>query len=187
MRFARRSSILIVLLMLAGCGGDDDATPGTDGGSPPVDARVQMDAPMLPSGTYESVAPIFDRACSFASCHGGAGDGAGGLNFEAAERAGQSYDEILVNQPACQYDAMDLVEPNDPENSWLYVKMAGPHDGPDIDFTPEDGWTFDPGTSCRGTSPGDFGQLMPQGVTMPTADAAIVRAWIENGAPGPTE
>ncbi|UJR85935.1 hypothetical protein [Sandaracinus amylolyticus] len=186
MRFARLSSLMLSLSMiLAACGGDDDGSTPDDAGS--ADARTPVDAPMAPQGTYESVAPIFDRACSFASCHGGAGDGAGGLNFEAAERAGQSYDEILVNQPACQYDAMDLVEPNDPENSWIYVKMAGPHDGPDIDFTPEAGWTFDPGTTCRGTTPGDFGQLMPQGVTMPSADAAIVRAWIENGAPGPTE
>ena len=106
--------------------------------------------------------------------------------------------EVLVGQAACQYDAMPLVDPGRPENSWLMVKLVGPHMGGRIEFTPAMDW--DPGLTpdamgrypasiCPLTDRGEisFVVLMPQGSSMGlSADRVeLIRTWILNGAPGP--
>src|SRR5687768_13680702 len=73
--------------------------------------------------TYENVAAIFEASCSFRSCHGGTGVGAGALNFVRARENEISYDRLLVSVPSCMYDIMPLVDPFHPENSWLMVKI----------------------------------------------------------------
>lgn len=103
----------------------------------------------------------------------------------------------LVDHDACQYSAMPLVTAGDPERSWLYLKVAGPHMGTTLDFTPADDW--DPGivpdamgnyptSTCPLTSRGDitFGVMMPQGSPgLDASRAETIRLWIEAGAPGP--
>jgi hypothetical protein len=150
-----------------------------------------------PEGTYEQVAGIFQRSCAFRTCHGGIGSGASMLNLEMP--AGGSLRDELVGVPSCQYSAMPLVDPGDPANSWLMVKLEGPHAMGRIEFTPAASW--DPGierdpatgrypaSQCPLTQDGEisFGTLMPMGSArgLPASDLAVIRAWIEAGAPGP--
>jgi hypothetical protein len=171
-------------LSAASCGNVSyDADAGPDGGPP------------LP-GTYENVAQIFTTSCAFASCHGGTGDGAAQLDLATSIAAGTLVADLM--RPACQYDAMPLLTPGAPEESWLYLKVAGAHSGARLDFTPAVGW--DPGltpdamgrypaSECPLTERGalTFGTMMPQGSTgLDASRTATIRAWIEAGAPGPT-
>lgn len=181
-------SLSLFAFVLTACGGEPIA---------PVDAGPPDTGP--PAADYAAVAAIVDRACSFASCHGGSGAGAAELNFAAARTAGTPYTELLVDQPACQYSAMDLVEPGSPDESWLMIKLVGPHTRGVLDFEPDASWdpgiARDPGTGgyprseCPLTVSGElsFGVLMPQGSTtgLAAAEIATFRAWILAGAPGP--
>src|SRR5262245_7314151 len=115
-------SLALALLFVLGCGCEP---------APPLEP------------TYENVAAVFDASCSFRSCHGGTGAGAARLNFDTAAERGISYDRLLVSVPSCMYDAWSLVEPYDPEHSWLMEKIAGSHStGSALDFVPppEDMW-----------------------------------------------
>jgi len=170
-------------LFVIGCG------PPTTG-SP--DAAVQP----LP-GTYANVTAIFSHTCSFSSCHGGAGAGAGHLNFQTSIAAGTLVADLM--RPACEYGRMPNVMPGDPTNSFLYLKVAGPHTGTTIDFTPAADWDHDglmpnasgmyPASTCPLTSRGQitFGQIMPMGATVGLRpdQAETIRLWIAAGAPGP--
>lgn len=153
--------------------------------------------PVVLEPTYANVAAVFESSCSFRSCHGGTGAGAARLNFERARLAGVAYDTLLVGVPSCMYDAMPLVDPGHPENSWLMIKVAGAHTGTALDFTPAADW--DPGLSPRpdGLLPPSvcpltvrgvlsFGTLMPQGSSagLDAARADLIRRWILVGAPG---
>jgi hypothetical protein len=157
------------------------------------------DAYMEPlPGTYANVTTIFAHSCQFSSCHGGAGAGAAHLNFQRSIAAGTLITD-LVDAPACQYGPMPLVTAGDPGNSWLYYKIAGPHTGSAIDFTPDPGWDHDglmpntsgvyPASTCPFTVHGQisFGAVMPMGAgaTLRPDQAETIRLWIEAGAPGP--
>lgn len=173
--WTRRFLLVSLTLALGAACGDDTRTGATDAGS---------DAGPPPAGDYASVAQVFSTGCALsASCHGGAGPGAAGLNLQAARDGETTYDALLVDVASCQYPPMPLVDPGNPDNSWLYVKMTGPHEGARITFEPEAGFT--PPSGCGTTGAAPFGTLMPQGLSSPDPRAAIVRAWIENGAPGP--
>ncbi len=147
-------------------------------------------------GTYANVRDILAASCSFSSCHGGAGAGAAMLNFQTSIAAGTLLADL--QQPSCQYDAMPLVTPGDPANSWLYLKVAGPHTGAVIDFTPDatwdqgglvrDGMGRFPASTCPLTSRGEivFGTIMPMGTAgLAPGQAETIRLWIAAGAPGP--
>jgi hypothetical protein len=125
--------------------------------------------------------------------------GQGMLNFQASIAAG-TLREDLVDQPSCEYSAMPLVDPGDPDNSWLWIKVsAGAHDSAGrLEFTPDPTW--DPGivrdgtgryplSVCPLTQAGEirFGTMMSQGAPngLDPSRAATIRVWIENGAPGP--
>jgi hypothetical protein len=188
---ARRLGLLACALLTAplsgiGCSGDD--TP------PPADP------------TYENVEPIIRTSCAFSSsCHGGMGNGQSMLNFGRHLTAGEPFTMALFdgmnNRPACQYDMMPLIEPGDPDNSWLMVKIDGMHDMGTIVFMPDASW--DPGimrdamgnypaSTCPLTEAGEitFGRNMPWSAGMPLPlpenEVALIRAWIEAGAPGPS-
>lgn len=171
-------------LVLASCG---SPTPAADAGS---DA-----GPPLP-GTYENVSMILTSSCAFASCHGGAGAGASQLNLATSLAAGTLVEDLSM--PSCQYSAMPLLTPGEPSQSWLYLKVAGPHMGARVDFTPAASW--DPGitpdgmgnypaSTCPLVERGDitFGAMMPQGsMGLDASRAETIRLWIAAGAPGPT-
>lgn len=163
MRAAAVCSTLALLAASAGCGDEEP--------------------PPAPAPTYEDVDVVLTRSCTFSNaCHGGTGSGKANLNFmTAADKT-----TVLNGIAACQYDLMPRVDPGDPENSWLMVKIDGTYDEMgDITFTPEAGWAPPPSSECEG-----FGTLMPQSLSMPTAlpmdEVEMIREWIRIGAPGPT-
>lgn len=149
--------------------------------------------------TYENIAGIFDSSCSFSTCHGGTS--AAMLNFVAAREAGVLYTDLLIDVPSCEYDRMPLIDPGNPENSWLYVKVTQAHeaDGTLI-FTPAPDWdpgivpNPDTGLYPRSTCPRvergvlTFGEIMPNGSTngLDERRATALREWILAGAPGPS-
>lgn len=160
-------------------------------------APVEPDAGAPLPGTYENVEMIMRTSCAFPSCHGGPSAGASMLNLERSIMAG-TLREDLVDQPSCMYSAMPLVTEGDPDNSWLWLKVAGAHTGTQLTFTPDEGW--DPGivpdgsgryptSQCPLTQAGaiTFGTMMPQGsMGLDASRAETIRLWIEAGAPGPT-
>lgn len=183
MRWLAVPLALLASLLGASCGNAEyDTDAGPDAGPP------------LP-GTYANVVSILETSCNFPSCHGGTGAGASQLNLATSIAAGTLVADLM--QPSCQYDAMPLLTLGDPSQSWLYLKVAGPHAGARLDFTPSATW--DPGinpdamgrypaSECPLTERGEitFGTMMPQGSTgLDAARAATIRMWIEAGAPGP--
>ena len=65
---------------------------------------------------------IFTPTCAKAGCHSAAA-ASGGLVLEA----GRSYGEI-VNRPAVGNASLDLIEPGNPERSYLIKKLRGDPD-----------------------------------------------------------
>lgn len=57
---------------------------------------------------------VFNQSCAFNSCHGG-GAAAGGLDLQAADLHTELLDHETLANPG-----MALVEPGDPDNSWLF-------------------------------------------------------------------
>jgi hypothetical protein len=95
---------------------------------------------------------VFTASCAFSGCHGGSSP-AQGLNLSA----GQSYN-MIVNVASAQQPTKDRIEPNDPESSYLYLKIVG-----------------DPSIS---------GSRMPRGGQPLSQEFMdLVRDWIERGAP----
>ncbi len=174
---------LLVSLLAVGCGSSE---------GPPADAGL------LPS-TYEDVEPIIRTSCTFSgACHGGDREGQAQLNFAAALDSGDF--RTALEGPACEYRALPLLTPGDPDRSWLFIKVAGMADPSGLlQFEPDPSW--DPGiepdemgqfpsSQCPLVVDGaiSFGEVMPQsGGTARLDDErmAILRAWIEAGAPGP--
>ncbi len=177
----KRASFLLLLLPALACGDD---------------------APLEP--TYENVAAIIERSCggSSMSCHGGI-RGNANLNFGIAEGEGRPYTELLVGVESCEYDFMPRIDPGNPENSWLMVKLGGAH-APDgkLLFEPDPGWDSGleprtdgslPPSTCPLTDEGElsFGYSMPQNVgapdPLPQRELDMIYEWILIGAPGPGE
>ncbi len=193
---------LALALALTGCpstpGTPNDAASPEDAATPVHDSGPPEDAAVVPPpGTYDNVTRIFTASCNFTSCHGGAGAGAAMLNLQRSMTNGTLVAD-LVGHASCEYDAMPLVDPGHPENSWLYLKTTGSHTGTRLDFTPDAAWDHGgltpdgsgnyPASTCPLTSRGAivFGDMMPQGTMGITAvQAATLRMWIEDGAPGP--
>jgi hypothetical protein len=178
--------------LAAGCS-DGNATTG------PREAGTDSFVPVDP--TYEGVEALFRRSCVFNACHGGSGAGAASLNFRTLLEQDEPITEAMVNVPACQYDLMPRIDPGDPHNSWLWIKLDPAYMDSEgyIVFTPDS--SFDPDVqnphytsrNCPlGRNPDgspDFGINMPSqpGHPSPLAphELEAVRQWIAAGAPGP--
>lgn len=177
-----RALTILLVCGLMGCGGDPQ--------------------PLEP--TYENIEMTINLTCGArsSSCHGGA-RGNADLNFQRIADTTGDYTEVLVGVAACEYDFMPRVDPGNPDNSWLMVKLTGEHDSEGrLQFTPDPGW--DPGLTPRmdGSFPPSqcplvedgelsFGYVMPenQGGTEQQLDARttqLFRDWILAGAPGPS-
>ncbi len=94
--------------------------PGDEGQpSVPVcvdhDPSVQPDIAPTLSNIYDMV---FNQSCAFNSCHGG-GAAAGGLDLHATD-----LHAALLGHDTQANPGMALVEPGDPDNSWLYQIMS---------------------------------------------------------------
>ncbi len=107
--------------------------------------------------TYsKTIQPIFNRNCAFGGCHDSFTQAAG-LSLEA----GESYDEI-VNVPSTE-TALNRIEPNFPEESYLYLKVTG-------DYVNVPGG--------EGTA-----QMPLNGQALSEEDIMNIETWILDGAP----
>ncbi len=146
--------------------------------------------------TYANVADTIETSCGSrsSSCHGGA-RGSAGLNFQLTEDNGMPYTAAMNGIASCQYDRMPIIDPGNPGNSWLMVKLNGDFDADsgELNFEPDADWAAGVDLTTDGFCPlvedGElkFGQVMPQnrGAPAPLSAARIemFRAWIEAGAP----
>jgi hypothetical protein len=95
---------------------------------------------------------IFSESCAFSGCHGGDSP-AEGMSLAP----GDAYDEI-VNVRSSQMSSLDRIEPNEPDASYLYLKVTG-----------------DSSIS---------GSRMPRGGSALSQQLIdLLRDWIERGAP----
>jgi hypothetical protein len=95
---------------------------------------------------------IFTQSCAFSGCHGGSSP-AEGMDL----RSGAAYTNI-VNVRSSQRSSLDRIEPSDPDNSYLYLKVIGD-------------------SSIEGVR-------MPRGGSALSQDLIdLLRDWIEHGAP----
>jgi hypothetical protein len=113
----RRGVVLTVGLVLfaAACYSGDGLT-GPDGEGNPPD-----DPPPAPNPSFaQDVSPIFTAGgCTGTSCHG---SGADGLTLTSSVATNYAN---LVNVPSSSAPAFLRVEPNDPTNSYLVMKLEG--------------------------------------------------------------
>jgi PKD repeat protein len=94
---------------------DSNGTP-----DPTPDTRtITVDDGSSGEATFSAVQQqIFTPSCAFSQCHGGDSPSEG-----MSLMAGDAYNEI-VNVPSNQ-SSLDRIEPNDPEASYLYLKVTG--------------------------------------------------------------
>lgn len=170
----------------SGTGGANTATTGTgastatttgSGGCAPADAGCFDYCSFTPTGGVsfaDDVMPIFEAHCNATTCHGSlsAPDAdlyLGSASGNDAATIVEVYAE-LVNWDAYNAPGMVRVDPGDPANSWLMVKLDGD-------------------MSCPQAQPfcaGSCGQRMPRGdPPLPAAQLDVIRSWIMNGAPSP--
>jgi len=109
------------------------------------------EGPMVePISFANQIQPIFNQSCGNGLCHLD-GNSANGLALDP----GVAYDNI-VGVPNTQNPDFNRVEPFEPLNSWLYLKL--------LDNPP-------------------FGQRMPRGRDpLPANEIELIRLWIEQGA-----
>lgn len=111
-----RGTVSLLIVLLAGCGELRSPTAPPDGGTP--------GPPIDPSATFTRVQnEIFTTTCAFSGCHGALGTQLG-LNLTEGAAYGN-----LVNVPSAEVPQLDRVEPEQPGQSYLYLKVTG---SPDI-------------------------------------------------------
>lgn len=146
-----RASCVLLAACAGGCGADAEVCA-------PMDLAA-LDPPTA-IVTIDDVTPIFTRSCALGGCHLGL-PGAGGL---VLGRSSDTWRAALVEIPSLQNPAMRLVEPGDPERSWLVVKIFAAHCEA----------TCDPRLGCGGP--------MPPGEPLSEHERATIIAWIADGA-----
>jgi hypothetical protein len=131
-----------------------------DQGIPPIPECVDHDPAVAPvlAPTLENVfAAVFQPSCMFNACHGVSGQAAG-LNLQAPDLLAELLGHEVLGNPGAA-----LVEPGDPDGSWLYQVLA----------------------SCEPMNDGGVAQThMPRNspVLMNDQTIALVREWIAAGA-----
>ena len=123
---------------------DGDGSTGSSTGTSTGDGMPTFDADIL---------PILSMKCS---CHQSAASGSNGnLSFPAAD----AYNN-LVGVASDDIPGMNLIEPNEPDNSYLLHKLKGTQ-----------------------ADVGGAGGLMPIGPPLDDADLQLFEDWISAGAP----
>jgi len=124
------------------------ACSGTSCSGPTTSTDMVFDAAAAEPATFAEVQEtIFDLSCALSGCH-----------VDAAWpnlSAGQAYDQIVE---VASSRGIALVEPGDPDNSYLYRKLLA-----DADITGV--------------------RMPPGGPYLTAAELEAVRAWFEKGAP----
>ena len=139
LRFMRLSLLLTAALLWAGCGGDD-STVGPDE-SAVEGSRTEA--------TLAEVSEVFAVSCAFSGCHSG-GDPAAGLSLEG------DFAARIVGVASEQRSDLKLVDPGNPDKSYLLIKVRGDDE--------------------------IVSQRMPPGNPLPAEQVEIIRAWIASGA-----
>ncbi|GAB4338065.1 MAG: hypothetical protein Kow0037_21720 [Calditrichia bacterium] len=86
----------------------------------PYQPEEEMVPPSTDLARFSKIQEIvFEQSCAFSGCHGGANPKAD-LNLEA----GQAYNN-LVDVDSRENPQMKRVDPGDPENSLLILKLTG--------------------------------------------------------------
>ena len=134
-----QSMLLIAVLLWAGCGGDD-STVGPDE-SAVEGSRTEA--------TLAEVSEVFAVSCVFSGCHSG-GEPAAGLSL-AGDFAGR-----IVGVASEQRSDLKLVDPGNPDKSYLLIKVRGDDE--------------------------IISQQMPPGAPLSAEQVEIIRAWIASGA-----
>ena len=118
---------------------------------------------------HEKVRPIFEARCP--GCHM-AGSAQANMALTGNISSTQMVAEMLVNVGSSRGGQFKRVVPNDPDQSWLYLKAAG----------------LAASVVCVPTGGGDCqaGSMPPGADLIPEAELAVIRQWIEDGAPMPT-
>ena len=123
------------------------ACMGTACSGPTTSTEMVFDSVAEGPATFTQVqTTIFDASCAFRGCH----DGSAWPNLSA----GQAYDNIVEVESS---RGIALVEPGDPDDSYLYRKLLA-----DADI--------------------DGARMPPGGPYLTPAALETVRAWIEKGA-----
>jgi len=151
------------------------------------------DAPAGRNPQYVAAETALKNGCGSRSsaCHS-VGGGLAEFDLSTAIASGDMRSE-MVNVPSCEYSLMDRVEPGDPDNSWLMVKLTAPSvnavgtpQNGDIIFTPSTSWSD--ADKCNPLIAG-FGKRMPNVSPFQVEAEALaaIEAWIRAGAPGPND
>ncbi len=148
-------------LMFAACGADaaPDTTPSAphDHEQDHDHALDESERESEPEAEAEvpSAAQVFDIfQVQCAVCHVSAN--LGDLQYSSPESMQAAFVNELAKNPLCTDKERVLVIPGDPDNSLLVQKLEGTQ---------------------------DCGTRMPSHIDMPADEVAVVRAWIEGGAP----
>ena len=139
LRLMRRSLLLVATLLWTGCGGDD-STLGPDG----TDGEGT-----LTEATLAQVSGVFSVSCALSGCHSG-GEPAADMSLEG------DFAARIVGVASGQRPDLKLVDPGNPDDSYLLIKVRG---GDEI-----------------------VSQQMPPGKVLPAEQVEIIRAWIASGA-----
>ncbi len=131
--------------------------PTGEEGVPPVPECIDHDptvAPIVEPTLSNVAAVVFQQSCTFNACHGSSG-AAGGLDLQTPNLIAELLDHEVVGNPGAT-----LVEPGDPDSSWLFEIMS----------------------SCA--PEGGSGSHMPLNAPVLLSDSslALVREWIAGGA-----
>jgi hypothetical protein len=145
----------LAALLLAGCPSTDTSGDDTDtADTEPADTVVDSDTDV---DRFAPVQALFDRSCATSGCHAAPGEPTTGLDLSA----GAAYDH-LVGVDSAEQPELKRVAPGDLDGSWLWHKVDG---------------------STTDVDPTDQTDAMPPPFGLGEQDLAIVRAWIEAGAP----
>ena len=139
LRLRRLSLLLTAALLWASCGGDD-STVGPD------ERAVEGSRT---EATLAEVSEVFAVSCTFSGCHSGE-QPAGDLSLEG------DFAARIVGVASEQRSGFLLVEPGNPDESYLLLKVRGDDE--------------------------IISQQMPPGNPLPAEQVEIIRAWIASGA-----
>ena len=138
LRLMRWSLLLVAALLWAGCGGDDSTLGPDDDGEG-----------TLTEATLAQVSGVFSVSCALSGCHSG-GEPTADLSLEG------DFAARIVGVASGQRPDLKLVDPGNPDDSYLLIKVRG---GDEI-----------------------VSQQMPPGRVLPAEQVEIIRAWIASGA-----
>jgi hypothetical protein len=164
------AALLGMAPLLASCDGGDPAVPSDNGfdggGGPNLSGDGQAPDPGCggPATLSAIQDGIFTKSCAFGSCHGGANPAAG-LDLTTGHSCGG-----LVNTSSCVFSNRMRVVPGQPDQSYLYHKVAGDDLGSNPDGT------------CAGLANGTPSRMPLGGVPLCQGQIDQIKAWITAGA-----